>query len=169
MSNKEVNSVSDIITRIFHNIDVNQMESAVQISAVWKETLCSIQNQSSDNYGVKNNLGRKLADHTNIVDLKNEILIVETDHSGWIQTLQLYNSYILKGLKKKFPDLTIKSIAYRLKGSFVQLKNDTTSDKKEALTIEEKKVLEQSETKHDLPDEFKLKFEQLKKSMLDKS
>lgn len=103
MSNKEVNSVSDIIKRIFDNIDVNQMDSAVQISSVWKDILCSIQNRSSDNYGIKNNLGRKLADHTKIIDLKNDILIVETDHSGWIQTLQLYNTYILRGLKKNFP------------------------------------------------------------------
>lgn len=168
MSNKEVNSVSDIIKRIFDNIDVNQMDSAVQISAVWKDILCSIQNRSSDNYGIKNNLGRKLADHTKIIDLKNEILIVETDHSGWIQTLQLYNTYILRGLKKNFPKLSIKSIAYRLKGTYFSTSSSIDSIEKKTLSQEEKRVLEQSSPKSDLPDELKERFEKLKQSMLDK-
>ena len=168
MSNKEVNSVSDIIKRIFDNIDVNQMDSAVQISSVWKDILCSIQNRSSDNYGIKNNLGRKLADHTKIIDLKNEILIVETDHSGWIQTLQLYNRYILRGLKKNFPKLSIKSIAYRLKGTYFSTSSRIDSIEKKTLSQEEKRVLEQSSPKSDLPDELKERFEKLKQSMLDK-
>ena len=168
MSNKEVNSVSDIITRIFDNIDVNQMDSAVQISSVWKDILCSIQNRSSDNYGIKNNLGRKLADHTKIIDLKNDILIVETDHSGWIQTLQLYNTYILRGLKKNFPKLSIKSIAYRLKGTYFSTSSSIDSIEKKTLSQEEKRVLEQSSPKSDLPDELKERFEKLKQSMLDK-
>jgi len=168
MSNKEVNSVSDIIKRIFDNIDVNQMDSAVQISSVWKDILCSIQNRSSDNYGIKNNLGRKLADHTKIIDLKNEILIVETDHSGWIQTLQLYNTYILRGLKKNFPKLSIKSIAYRLKGTYFSTSSSIDSIEKKTLSQEEKRVLEQSSPKSHLPDELKERFEKLKQSMLDK-
>jgi hypothetical protein len=168
MSNKEVNSVSDIIKRIFDNIDVNQMDSAVQITTVWKDILCSIQNRSSDNYGIKNNLGRKLADHTKIIDLKNEILIVETDHSGWIQTLQLYNTYIMRGLKKNFPKLSIKSIAYRLKGTYSPANSGLEGMDKKALSQEDKKVLEQSMPKSDLPDELKKRFENLKQSMLDK-
>lgn len=168
MSNKEVNSVSDIIQRIFDKIDVNQMEEAVQISTVWKDVLCSIQNRSSDNYGVKNNLGRKLADHTKIIDLKNDILIVETDHSGWIQTLQLYNSYIIKGLRKHFPNLVIKSIAYRLKGAYSIAAKQPEGSENTSLSLEDKEKLEKSSTKSDLPEELKQRFEKLKQSMLDK-
>ena len=117
MSNKEVNSVSDIIKRIFDNIDVNQMDSAVQITTVWKDILCSIQNRSSDNYGIKNNLGRKLADHTkNYRFKKTEIyLLLETDHSGWIQTLQLYNTYIMRGFEKNFPNYFYKKYSLPIK------------------------------------------------------
>ncbi len=168
MSNKEINSVSDIIKRIFDNIDVNQMESAVQISTVWKEILCSIQKNDTDKYGVKNNLGRKLADHTKIIDLKNEILIVETDHSGWIQTLQLHNIYILTGLRKKFPNLPIKSIAYRLKGTYSGPEKQAEEVKKINLSSEEKEKLENTAPKDDLPEDLKQKFEQLKQSMLEK-
>ncbi len=168
MSNKEVNSVSEIIKRIFDNIDVNQMESAVQISTVWNNILCSIQNRASDNYGVKNNLGRKLADHTKIVDLKNEILIVETDHSGWIQTLQLYNSYIMKGLKKQCPELSIKSIAYRLKGTYSTQNTQNQSVEKVSLSSDEKNTLQKIQPQQDLPDALKQRFEKLKQSMLDK-
>ena len=99
MSNKEVNSVSDIIKRIFDNIDVNQMDSAVQITTVWKDILCSIQNRSSDNYGIKNNLGRKLADHTKIIDLKRNTYCRNRSFR-MDSNLQLYNTYIMRGLKK---------------------------------------------------------------------
>lgn len=165
MSN--VNSVSDIIQRVFNNIDVNQMDNAVQITAAWREILCTIQSRSKDSFGTQNNIGRKLADHTKIVDLKNEILIVETDHSGWIQTLHLYNTYILRGLRKNFPDLSIKSIAYRLKGSY-STNNAVHSVENKSLSHEEKQLLEKSETKNDLPEDLKKKFEHLKQSMLDK-
>nr|MBP7479691.1 hypothetical protein [Spirochaetaceae bacterium] len=66
------------------------------------------------------------------------------------------------------PKLSIKSIAYRLKGTYFSTSSSIDSIEKKTLSQEEKRVLEQSSPKSDLPDELKERFEKLKQSMLDK-
>lgn len=69
------------------------------------------------------NFGQNLYEHTSIVDIKNGILLLETDHPGWIQILQMNSSFIIRGLKMYAPELKISSLSYRLKGSNAQLCN----------------------------------------------
>ena len=59
-------------------------------------------------------LGERLATHSHIRDVRNGALIIEADHPGWIQMLQLKQSEILDEIKKKFPDVPITSIHIRL-------------------------------------------------------
>ena len=62
-------------------------------------------------------LGERLAANTRVVDLKNGILIVESDHPGWIQYLKFYQKFILKGLAMESPELKIKSLAFKIKNA----------------------------------------------------
>jgi hypothetical protein len=55
-------------------------------------------------------VGRKLFGHTKIADIKNHSLLVEVDHSGWMQILRLNERHILKKIKKYYPELEIHSI-----------------------------------------------------------
>jgi hypothetical protein len=54
------------------------------------------------------------AGHSRIVELERYILLVETDHPGWIQLLQTKQRQILNVLRRRFPSLTIKGISFRL-------------------------------------------------------
>ena len=62
-------------------------------------------------------LGERLAANTRVIDLKNGMLIVESDHPGWIQYLKFYQKFILKGLEMESPELKIKSLAFKLKNT----------------------------------------------------
>jgi hypothetical protein len=52
--------------------------------------------------------------HSRIVELEKAILLVEADHPGWIQLLQTKQSYFLNTVIRRFPDLEIRGISFRL-------------------------------------------------------
>mgnify|MGYP002854790706 CR=1 FL=1 len=106
----DIMRASDMITRVFKNISPADVQNSTQLSDSWRSTVETISRN-----------GAKLAAHTHIVDLKNGILLVEADHSGWIQLLQLHQKYILTGLRRKNPAVKIASLAFRLAGSDAQL------------------------------------------------
>ena len=58
--------------------------------------------------------GDALAAHSHIVDLRNGIVFVETDHPGWIQLLQLEQNRILLMIRSSFPELEVSGIAFKL-------------------------------------------------------
>ena len=106
----DIMNASEMISRVFKNISPEDVQNNTQLSNSWRSTVETISRN-----------GAKLAAHSHIVDLKNGILLVEADHSGWIQLLQLHQKYILTGLRRKNPALTIASLAFRLAGSNAQL------------------------------------------------
>jgi hypothetical protein len=59
-------------------------------------------------------VGEKIAAHSKIAELNKSILLVEADHPGWIQILQTKQSSILDGVQRRFPDLSISGISFRL-------------------------------------------------------
>ena len=58
--------------------------------------------------------GRRISAHSSIFDIEKNIVIVRVDHPGWIQMLQLRQAYILATVQRRFPDLGIRGIAFRL-------------------------------------------------------
>ncbi len=105
---------SAIINKLFAQLEPNLMQNASDVSTAWYETVSSIRNFTQDETK-KVQIGTQLADHSRIIDLKNGVLTVETDHPGRLQLLQIHKRYILEGLHRKVPDLEIKNILYRLK------------------------------------------------------
>lgn len=110
MTDNDILHASQMITQVFKHISPQDMENGNRLLNSWRQTVESISRN-----------GAKLAAHSHVVDLKNGILLVEADHSGWIQLLQLHQNYILTGLRRKNPALTIASLAFRLAGSNAQL------------------------------------------------
>jgi hypothetical protein len=45
------------------------------------------------------------------------VLLIEADHPGWIQILQTRQNELLTVAKRRFPDLDIRGIAFRLSRS----------------------------------------------------
>ncbi|MDL2229540.1 DUF721 domain-containing protein [Treponema sp. OttesenSCG-928-L16] len=58
--------------------------------------------------------GEKAACHSRIMELEKSVLLVEADHPGWVQILQTKQAYLLKTLQKRFPELSVKAISFRL-------------------------------------------------------
>ncbi len=59
--------------------------------------------------------GEDMTSHSSVKDLDNGILLVEADHPGWIQLLQMRKKKILKNVQHHYPELDIVGIRFILK------------------------------------------------------
>ena len=163
-----------------------------QLPSAWKRVVSRIKtlNETSDNDNLSDSkfpLGERLASNTRVLDLKNGVLIIESDHSGWIQYIKFYEKFILKGLRLESPDLKITSIAYKLKGTqenqkriYEQALEKAQKEMEERMARNEdetRKILEQQggakaqknsakdeDPSQRLPPELRAKFDDLIKS-----
>ena len=99
------------------NIDPEQVRQGNKISSLWTQIVESIRSNSING----ENIGKNMASHSRVIDLKNGILLVEADHPGWIQMLGNYKKYILKGFQMKIPELKIETLAFRLAGTNAEI------------------------------------------------
>jgi len=58
--------------------------------------------------------GENVAAHSRIVELDRSVLQVEADHPGWIQILQTRQADLLERIRRRFPQLNIAGISFRL-------------------------------------------------------
>ncbi|MCR5698092.1 MAG: DUF721 domain-containing protein [Treponemataceae bacterium] len=151
-----------MMSSLFSNIDAKKMQESIAVSKGWKEIVETI----STNPAEKNRTGILLAAHSKVVDLKNDILLVETDHPGYIQLMQNYKTYILRGLKMKYPQLNVKNICFKLKNTDVKIP-DYQEEIRPAVNAEEENAAKSKmEVDEKLPPELRDKFEKLKNSLL---
>ena len=52
--------------------------------------------------------------HSRIRELERGVLLVEADHPGWIQILQTKQAELLAVVQRRYPELSIRGIAFRL-------------------------------------------------------
>ena len=158
-----------------------------ELPNVWRSVVSKIGKKNDEIPGEENiTLGEKLAANSHVVDLKNGVLLVEANHSGWIQYLKFNQKFILQGLKWALPDLQIKGLAFRVAGSSANLSDtyenqvkkarselDAKIEKqeKELAQLENKQLVQKNEekTSEGLPPEMLERFERLKNSMLTNS
>ena len=99
-----VQKASDLLDSIFTDIFSKAPQGGADLERGWKNILQKISG------------GEKLATHSRITDLKNNLLHIETDHPGWIQLFNMHQKRILKELKKEFPELSVKGFSFVLRG-----------------------------------------------------
>jgi hypothetical protein len=58
--------------------------------------------------------GENIAAHSRIIELERSILQIEADHPGWIQILQTRQRYLLAAVCRKYPELDIHGLSFRL-------------------------------------------------------
>ena len=136
-------SAEEMIMTAFTNIERAEVEKNNKLLKTWRVTLESIRSNAKNG----ENLGVNLYSHSRIIDLKNGILLVEADHPAWIQTLRIYQKYIITGLKRGVPDVKISSLAFRLRGTNAELHSQLTEEKirsdiEERIQKEEKVIQE---------------------------
>ena len=169
MSNDYI-TFNNIINSTFSSIENAQLEKNNKLYEVWRKVITSI-----------TKVGQNLYEHSSVCELKNGILLVEADHPGWIQMLQMNSDYIVRGLKMYASELKICSLAFKLKGKNVTLyKTDYDEElKKERekyklkLEKEEEEINkfykneEKIEKNSELPQELLDKFDSLMKKCVD--
>ncbi len=118
MSDFNIVNAADIISAVtdFSKRDDNDL------GCVWTKVVSKIGYKEGVTDSENNFIGRRLASNSKVVDLKNGVVLVETNHSGWIQYLRMYQNFILKGLKWALPDLKISSLAFRVRGTEASLR-----------------------------------------------
>ena len=95
------------------------------IGSVWKKVVSRIHTfNDNENSEKRIPIGERLAGNTRVIDLKKGVLLVEVDHSGWIQYLRFYQKFILTGIKRELPELKINTMAFRQAGSSARLNDD---------------------------------------------
>jgi hypothetical protein len=76
----------------------------------------------------------------------------------------MYNSYILRGLKQKVPELEIKYLSFRLKGTNFKLP-DVEMPNNKFETIEKEELIKNFDVNKDLPKDLMENFNKLKKEI----
>ena len=137
----EIINTSDLMMKLSDLFSGNNNK----LPSVWKNVVSKIKSYKDENEDSEKRMpiGERLAGNTRVVDLKNGILLVETDHPGWIQYLKIYQKFILKGLNTALPDLKIKSLAFRISGNNAMLNYNYEEDLERNI----KKYTEQIEKK----------------------
>lgn len=170
----DINNLNTILNKTFNNITIDDLTKTNNVMNVWKKVLLRIKNYNNPYEG------ENLYNHSTIVDLKNGILIVEVDHPGWINILNLHKKYILNGLNLELPELKIKSIGMKLAGKKDNI-FDSSENKKNIINDIEKRLKEEEKIlneiykedeikeKVELPEELKQIFNNLKNDMLTNS
>jgi hypothetical protein len=59
-------------------------------------------------------VGLSLAEHCRAVDIRHHSLLVEADHPGWMQLLQLSRRTVLAKIRQRFPELEIRDLKVRV-------------------------------------------------------
>ena len=176
--NNQIISAADMMLQAA-NIGTSE---ANEICSVWKKVVSGVKSYKHDGEDSEKRLplGERLAGNTRVIDFKNGVLLVETDHPGWIQYLRIYQKFILTGLKMNLPDLKISNLAFRVAGEKVNL-SETYEQQLAKSRREQAEVIEKQEkelakfdkktqsVKSELPPELLAKFDSIRQSMLTNS
>ena len=105
----------DIISDLFRNqFGPDFMDSAVATAGLfssWKRIVSDLWPRAADQ-GMDDIPA--VAVHSQIRDLERGLLLVEADHPGWIQILQTKQRELLSAVQRRYPELGIRGIAFRL-------------------------------------------------------
>ena len=179
--NNQIISAADMMLQAA-NIGTSE---ANEICSTWKKVVSGIHSSKfeSETSEKRMPIGERLAGNTRVIDLKNGVLLVETDHPGWIQYLKMYQKFILNGLKMNLPNMKITNLAFRVAGEKVSLsesyENQLAKERKEMaakfakqendLKKYDKNQESVKKTTSELPPELLAKFDSIRQSMLTNS
>jgi len=97
MDDSRVRKVSDLLGSILSPAMAAQADAWSSFHGFWNKAA-----------------GENLAAHSRPADVRNGIVFIEAEHPGWIQLLQMDQDKILDAITRKFPELGICGIAFRL-------------------------------------------------------
>lgn len=97
MDNSPYKDISSLLRAFFDDETVGKGKRYANVFGGWRQVA-----------------GERFAAHSRIVEIERNFLVVEADHPGWIQLLQLRQSQLLSSVQHRFPELELKGIVFRL-------------------------------------------------------
>jgi len=97
MDDSRVKDVGSLLRAFFDEDKLRQGSQYVEFFSSWKSIV-----------------GPREASHSRVAEIEKGILVIEAEHPGWIQLLQLRQSAILAAVQARFPELGLRGIAFRL-------------------------------------------------------
>lgn len=152
--NEKIMSAGNLMEILFSNLNEEDSVKAVDISSEWKKIVSKIKSSPNIDEKRNDNLGNNISDHSRIVDLRNGVLLVEADHPGYINLLQFYKNFILKGFQMNGNKYGIRNIAFKLTGSRGFAEESVEKKEEDGRNIFERQIKE--EEKGPLPAESEL-------------
>lgn len=182
MKKVDVSDCSEMIMSVFQEIEKSTLERSNNFYKSWKKIITSIKSYNDNEIS----LGQNLYEHSKVIEVKNGIMLIETDHPGWTQMMQMNKRFILKGLKMYMPEMNVTTLLFRVKGSDATLsdlsydKQLEEANKKELEKINRKQTILKKYEKVDdnnkneshsseLPEDISNMFKGMMKTMLTKN
>ncbi len=97
MARIPIRSASDVLASFMDRDLADKAERASGFFRSWKQVV-----------------GERLSAHSRVAEVERGIVIVEADHPSWIQLLQLREEEILSAIKRDWPELKVRAVAFRL-------------------------------------------------------
>ena len=104
MKNDNVQSSSNILEAYFSDLLKGKFEEISALDSGWQKIIGGLPSH-----------GEKLVTHSNLKEIKNGILFVETDHPAWIQLFNFNKKRILKIFNAEFAEFNAKDIQFTVK------------------------------------------------------
>jgi hypothetical protein len=90
-------------------------------------------------------VGERLSAHSRVSEIEKGIVLIEADHPSWIQLLQMRQEEILGTIRRNWPELPVRGVAFRL-ASEGSTKPISGVDEPDDRPYEEKTALERAQS-----------------------
>jgi hypothetical protein len=160
MGDSRIKDISSLLSSFFNADKLRQGEKYSEFFTSWTELV-----------------GERLAAHSHVADIDKGLLVIEAEHPGWIQLLQIRQSGILAEVARRYPELALRGIVFRLSGQGGTWAERVSSADKPILEqgsvveaepndSDESEALSAKSTADDIKDpEFRALFSSLRKAM----
>lgn len=135
MEDSRIKDISSLLTAFFDHETIRQGRHYVEVFGAWKQIA-----------------GERLAAHSRVVEIEKGFLIVEAEHPGWIQLLQLRQTELLDSVRNRFPELALRGIVFRLENEVSKAKPTGIQARPEPMDPQEKEA-ESAEARSVVPTE----------------
>lgn len=151
MEDSRVKKVSELLSSFFDGELAAKGEKYVEFSNSWRTIA-----------------GARLGEHSRPAEIRRGMLIVEAEHSGWIQLLQLHQEKILAEIQRRYPDLEVRGVAFVI-GNEAPAEGATKPEPLEAARPATSAPGNDSEPAREatgaIPPELLAKFEKIRKNI----
>ncbi|MGA2546795.1 MAG: DUF721 domain-containing protein [Rectinemataceae bacterium] len=151
MDDSRIKDISSLLSSFF---DVDKQSRGEQVSSFFDSWSSFV--------------GPRLAAHSRVSDVDKGLLVVEADHPGWIQLLQLRQSDILENVARRYPELKLRGIIFRLAGpaALIQTEPPVRAEETDPTPETEIEKVTRAHALDDIADpEFRALLSSLKKTM----